>query len=48
MFYITGDTHRDFWRVGILNECKKTTANDVLLILGDAGINYAEIRMTEN
>ena len=40
MIYITGDTHREFER--ILDFCKtnKTSKDDVLLILGDAGINY--------
>ena len=34
MIYITGDTHRDFTR---LNNIDK---NNMLIILGDAGINY--------
>ena len=40
MVYITGDTHGNFNR--IKNFCVKnnTTKNDVLIILGDAGINY--------
>jgi len=40
MIYITGDTHREFTR--ILDFCKnnKTSKDDVLIILGDAGINY--------
>lgn len=38
--YITGDTHGDFSRC--FNFCKvaKTTKDDVLIVLGDAGINY--------
>ena len=38
--YITGDTHRDFSR--IYNFCEKqgTTKDDIMIILGDAGINY--------
>ena len=36
MIYITGDTHREFSRLDNLNYQKK----DVLIILGDAGINY--------
>lgn len=40
MIYITGDTHRDFSR--IWNLCRKcnTTTEDIIIILGDAGINY--------
>ena len=34
MFYITGDTHRDFKRV------QKLPKGSTLIILGDAGINY--------
>lgn len=36
MIYITGDTHRDFYR---LNSIEKNKDN-VLIILGDVGINY--------
>lgn len=36
MIYITGDTHRDFYR---LHSIKKNNDN-VIIILGDAGINY--------
>ena len=38
--YITGDTHGNFVR--IINFCEKnhTTTDDLLIILGDAGINY--------
>ena len=40
MFYITGDTHRNFDRV--YNFCKNnnTSKDDVMIILGDAGINF--------
>ena len=41
MIYITGDTHGDFRNVERF--CKKkiqTSKDDVLIILGDAGINY--------
>lgn len=44
---ITGDTHRNFKR--IIQFCEKypTTKEDVLIILGDAGINYCnDIRDT--
>lgn len=40
MLMITGDTHRDFCRVGALCDKLETTTDDVLIILGDAGINY--------
>lgn len=40
MFYITGDTHRGFDRVEHFCERAQTTRDDVLIILGDAGINY--------
>ena len=36
MIYITGDTHRDFTRLYKL----KGTEKDILIVLGDAGINY--------
>lgn len=36
MVYITGDTHRDFSRLYKLKENK----DDMLIVLGDAGINY--------
>lgn len=37
MIYITGDTHREFSR---LNYIKNVKENDMLIVLGDAGINY--------
>ena len=40
MFYITGDTHGDFSRVERFCERVKPNREDVLIILGDAGINY--------
>lgn len=38
--YITGDTHGKFGR--IYNFCEKegTAREDIMIILGDAGINY--------
>ena len=36
MIYITGDTHRDFSRLNNLQLNK----NDLIIILGDAGINF--------
>lgn len=40
MIYITGDTHGDFERVEEFCEEYETTEDDILIILGDAGINY--------
>lgn len=40
MIYITGDTHGDFSRIETFCRKMKTTTEDVLIILGDAGINY--------
>ncbi len=36
MIYITGDTHGDFFRLNHLN----ATKDDMIIILGDVGINY--------
>ena len=40
MFYITGDTHRDFGRLEDFCARINPTPEDVMIILGDAGINY--------
>ena len=40
MIFITGDTHGDFGRVVKSCEQMETEKEDVLIILGDAGINY--------
>jgi 3-oxoacid CoA-transferase subunit A len=40
MIYLTGDTHGDFRRVADFCDKAQTTPDDVLVILGDAGINY--------
>ena len=40
MIYITGDTHRDFRRVATFCDTVESTIDDILIILGDAGINY--------
>jgi 3-oxoacid CoA-transferase subunit A len=42
MIYITGDTHGDFRRIAYFCATHGTTENDILIILGDAGINYFE------
>ena len=38
--YLTGDTHRDFDRIFQFCQQYETTEEDILVILGDAGINY--------
>jgi len=40
MIYITGDTHGSFDRVDAFCRIHQTSRDDVLVILGDAGINY--------
>lgn len=40
MIFITGDTHGDFSRVYSLFHKYDVCRNDILIILGDAGINY--------
>ena len=40
LFYITGDTHGDFRRIESFCERVNPSPEDVLIILGDAGINY--------
>lgn len=40
MIYITGDTHRDFRRIAYFCDTVGTRTEDILIILGDAGINY--------
>lgn len=39
-FFITGDTHGDFKRIAEFCDKHNTTKDDVICILGDAGINY--------
>ena len=40
MIYITGDTHRDFEDIHSFCAQHDTSKNDVMIILGDAGINF--------
>ena len=40
MLVLTGDTHREFNRIYEFCEIYDTTPEDVIVILGDAGINY--------
>ena len=39
-FYITGDTHGDFCRVDNFCRNNETDPYDVMIVLGDAGLNY--------
>lgn len=39
-YYITGDCHGQFERIWQFCSEQNTNQNDVLIILGDAGINY--------
>ena len=40
MIYITGDTHGQFRRIKQFCDEKKTTKEDILIILGDVALNY--------
>ena len=40
MIYITGDKHRHFEFVESFCKIHKTSKNDIMIVLGDAGINY--------
>lgn len=40
MIYITGDTHRDFSRIEAFCAEHGTTKEDVMIVLGDAGVNF--------
>ena len=40
MIYLTGDTHGEFDRIEDFCEEYETTTDDVMVILGDAGINF--------
>lgn len=40
MKYLTGDTHGRFDRIGYFCERMHTSRDDILIILGDAGINF--------
>lgn len=40
MIYITGDTHGHFDRIAEFCEKNGTSKDDIMIILGDAGINY--------
>lgn len=40
-YYITGDCHADFNKVDIFCRNYKTSKSDVMIVLGDAGLNYS-------
>lgn len=40
MIYLTGDTHGEFERIALFCNRMKTTKDDIMIILGDAGINF--------
>ena len=40
-YYITGDTHGDFWKIEQLAKRNHLTEEDVIIILGDVGFNYS-------
>lgn len=40
-YYITGDTHGDFWRIEQFAKRNHLTEEDVIIILGDVGFNYS-------
>jgi len=40
MIYLTGDPHGNFDRIKEFCGRLKTTKDDIMIILGDAGINY--------
>lgn len=42
MMYITGDTHGDFSRFDSFCKENKTTKDDIMIVLGDAGINFGK------
>ncbi len=42
MIYITGDTHGDFSRIRDFCNQYNTSIDDIIIILGDAGINYSD------
>lgn len=48
MVYITGDTHGKFERVEAFCKRFQTSHDDILIILGDAGINFSGARYFKN
>ncbi len=39
-YFITGDCHGNFDKIEIFCRCHNTNKNDIIIVLGDAGINY--------
>ena len=39
-YYITGDCHRHFERISFFCRYHATTKEDVMILLGDAGVNF--------
>lgn len=42
LIYLTGDVHGEFKRIKAFLDKQQTTTDDILILLGDAGINYYE------
>ena len=40
MIYLTGDKHRNFKRVAAFCDTVESTKDDILVIMGEAGVNY--------
>ena len=40
MIYITGDIHGDVKRIKMFSEYYELKENDIIIILGDVGVNY--------
>lgn len=40
MIYITGDKHGDIQEIEMFAKEHKTSKDDILILLGDAGFNY--------
>ena len=39
-YFLTGDCHGDFKRIDIFSKSHKTSIEDIMIILGDVGLNY--------
>lgn len=48
MLYITGDTHGRFQRITNFCQTVQTSREDIMIILGDAGINYHGNMLDDN
>ena len=45
MIYVTGDTHGDFSRLLYMNNQGMLNKGDIVIVLGDAGLNYDNGRL---